>query len=655
MGSSLCRRLTAVCAGGMVVFLACGDTAPAQTDIPASSTVPGSESTINFSFDRVDITTFVKLIGDITGRKFVVAEGVTGKITVVSPVVQRREVYPLFVSILESAGCSVIQEGEIYRVVPLPKRETPVAPVVGVNQVTPASGIITKVISLKHVTAGELRKVLESKVSGGKAGAIASIDETNHLLLTDTAESIRRIEQIVSEIDKPGLARVTEVVPLEFAAAEELAVQLTMAMAEGDNRAEVLRNRLPAVPGTQSAPGRTPAIVVPSPHSNSLILVGNASQIGELRKLVKQMDVDTRSGRGRLNAIFLKYISAEEASKSINSLLIRAAGPIQPGSTPKLKISIEANTANNALLVEASPSDFDAVKKLVDQLDQAPQQVQISVVIAEISERGDLNFGVEIAAIDSPSAKGDTVGRGGLTMKDTSDNLMNMVQNSLFPRGLTFAMANGARTDSKGDLVIGNPGVINIDAMKKDTRFKIRSTTDLVAQNNKEASVNIVNQYPILKSTVSSGTGTTRDIIQNIDRMDVGIKLKLTPQIIENAEVRMMLSPSIEAVVDPGPQGTQFAPTIARREVSTTVTVPDGRTIVIAGLTREDKTRVVKKFPLLGSLPLVGWIFRSETDSKEVTNLLIFVTPQIVSDAASAKRAMDHLEGRTGLKANEQK
>jgi general secretion pathway protein D len=191
--------------------------------------------------------------------------------------------------------------------------------------------------------------------------------------------------------------------------------------------------------------------------------------------------------------------------------------------------------------------------------------------------------------------------------------------------------------------------------MRKDTRFRITSTTDLVAQNNKEANVNIVNQYPVLRSTISAGTGTTRDIIQNIDRMDVGIKLKLTPQIIENSEVRMMLSPSIEAVIDPGPQGTQFAPTIARREVSTTVTVPDGRTIVIAGLTREDKTKVTKKFPLLGSLPLVGWLFTSKSDSKEITNLLIVVTPQIVTDAAAAKRAKDRLEIRTGLKVNEQK
>jgi len=141
--------------------------------------------------------------------------------------------------------------------------------------------------------------------------------------------------------------------------------------------------------------------------------------------------------------------------------------------------------------------------------------------------------------------------------------------------------------------------------VKKDGRFKIRSNPSLVAQNNKEASVNIVNEIPILKSTIEGGSGTARDVIQNIDRKDVGIKLKLTPHIIPGGQIQMDLNPSIEASSTPAPPVPQFTPTIAKREVSTTVTVPDNATIIIAGLTREDETRSVEKVPILGDIPLI--------------------------------------------------
>ena len=158
-----------------------------------------------------------------------------------------------------------------------------------------------------------------------------------------------------------------------------------------------------------------------------------------------------------------------------------------------------------------------------------------------------------------------------------------------------------------------------------------------------------MNEIPILKSTIQGGSGTARDVVQNIDRVDVGIKLKITPHVIGGNEVRMTLNPSIEAVIDPGPSGTQFAPTIAKREVSTTVTVGDGNTIVIAGLTREDKTRVTKKVPILGSIPLVGLLFRQTVDAFEKTNMLIFVTPHIVTRDGAAEAMKEAWQEKTGL------
>jgi general secretion pathway protein D len=291
--------------------------------------------------------------------------------------------------------------------------------------------------------------------------------------------------------------------------------------------------------------------------------------------------------------------------------------------------------ASNALLVDARPGDFQVVKKLVDQIDRAPDQVHIEVLIAEIGSDKGLEWGVEMAAVDMPTGVGDTVLQGGSRFSEGVDSIMNQIQNGIFPRGLSIGVAHGSALDASGRVVPSYPALLNFDAIQKTGEVKLRSRPSLVAQDNEEASISIVEEIPVLKSTIQ-GTEAGRDVIQNIERMDVGIKLKLTPHVIDGKKVRMDLNPSIEAVIDPGPAGTQFAPTIAKREVATTVTVPNGQVIVIAGLTRENKTKIVKKTPILGSIPLLGLLFRHSVDVTEKTDLVIFVLPRIISDEATA-------------------
>lgn len=651
--------VSAMCVAAGVCF---AGPAPAPAPAQAPAARPAQDSIVSFDYDQVDVGNFVKTVGEQTGRKFVIAEGVKGKITAMCGAVNRKDVYPLFVSVLEASGLAVVQEGDVSRIVLQQKRETESSPVVGPDEPVPASGMFTKIFRLVNVSASEVKKAIESKIGGGKAGSVAAIDETNHLLVTETAENLRRIGKIVAEIDKPGQSRSTEIVTLQFAAAEEIANQLNIAMSESESRAEQLKNRLPSVPGTASSTGyRRSALVVPAPHANSLILVGSPMQIEDFKKIIKQMDIDAPAGRTRLNAIFLKYMDADDAAKRINSLLMKSAG-FQTGpkgevvGSGKMKIAIEANPANNALLVDAGASDFDSVKKLITQLDLPPEQVHITVVIAEVSASTNYNLGFELAGIDMPGKVGETVVQGSLRLTDTAaESLMSSVQNGILPRGFSVGIAQGIRVDNQGNIVASHPGVANIDAMLKKGNVNIRSKTSLEAQNNKEALVNIVNQIPILKSTVSAGTGTARDTIQNIDRIDVGIKLKLTPHIIPGGEVQMVLAPSIEAVIDPGQSGAQLTPTIAKREVSTTVTVPDGKMIVIAGLTREDATKVVKKIPFLGSIPLLGALFRHTVEASEKTDMLIFVTPRIVSDISAAEKLTEEMQNSTGIRANEKR
>lgn len=607
---------------------------------------------VNFSFDQVDVRSFVQLVGGETGRKFVVADNVTGKITVVSPRLRREEVYPLAVAILESAGCSVVEDGGLVRVVSLIPRGLPLTSVVGSDETAKADGLLTKVFHLKYVSASSLRGVFEPRVGGGAAGGVVVIEETNHMVITDTARGIQQVERILAEIDREGASRSIEMVPLKYVSAEEISAQLSAAMAESESRGDQIRRRLPQLPNT--APySAAPAAVIASPRANCLLLVGTGSQNEALKALVRQLDVEFPAGAGRLNAIFLKYVPAEAAAKNISALLQKSIEMEKSRGLPGSggAIAIEPSLANNALLVNASPTDLDVVKRLIEQIDRMPEQVHITVLIMEVSESADFNFGMEMAAMEMPGERGSAVVQGSSSLNDPSDSLMNAVQQGVFPKGLTVGVAYGTRVAADGKVVSSFPGIVNIDAWKRDGNVKILSENSLVAQDNKEAGVSIVNEIPILKSTIQGGTGSARDVIQNIDRMDVGIQLKLTPHIIPGGMVQMDLNPSIEAVIDPG--GSGLTPTIARRKVSTTVTVPDGKTIVIAGLTRRDTKDVVKKVPYLGSIPLLGQLFKHTIKMDEKSNILILVTPVVVTKTDTADKVMQDWQKKTNLDQNE--
>ena len=600
-----------------------------------------ASSYVNFSFDQVDIRLLVKLVGDITGKRFVVDDSITGKVTVVTPSrVPTDEVYALFLSILESTGYSVVEKNQICHVMALPEKILSETPVIGPDDAaTRREGIITKVIRLEHISAADAKKTLEPMIRGGKAGAIAAFGQTNHLIVTDTAENIARLEKILAELDKPGSARIAEIVKLLHASAEDVAAQLIVAMRGGETAEGKLSRRIQQMAdGSLTLP--SDVVVVPATQANSLVLVGSSVQISEIKRVIEKLDIESPSGHGRMSAIFLKYLSADEAAKSLNALLAKTVDKDQ-----RQRIAIEPSTANNALIVDASPSDYQVVCDLVAQLDQVPQQVLVEVLIAEMAVNKNLDLSVEWASIDEPAEGRTTV--MGRSRPASSDTLSDILTDGAFPQGLAVGIAKGTYTDSSGNVLPSVPLLIKALAENRDV--KILSNIPLWAQNNKEASVSVVDNIPVLRSTIEGGSGTSRDVIQNIDRMDVGIKLKLTPHVNPDREVLMVLNPSIEAITDEGSSETEFAPTISKREVSTTVTVPDKATVVISGLIREDRVKNVAKIPILGDIPVLGVLFRSTVDKKQRTNLLIFVTPHIVTDMREADALKKSLEGRTSM------
>ncbi len=605
------------------------------------------------ALDRVKVEAFAQLLSDATGRPFAVAGDIDAAFTVIVPGSEplrlpAEEVYAFGLSVLASAGLSVVEEDGANRIVRLPEGGG-LAVGAADRAGHRAAGLVTRVFRLENAAAEDVRRVLEG--GGGGKGWISVLESSNHLVVTDTARTLERVAQLIAELDRPGQSRITEVVSLQFADSEALAQQLNASMADGLARAgQELAARLRQGTATAAGFDGRGALAVPAPHANSIILIGPAARVTEIKQLIARLDIDSPSGRGHLNAIPLNYLKAEDVAKSISTLLEKTSA-LAADSKGTRRIAVEASVANNALLVDASPNDFAIVRRLVENLDRVPEQVQISVLIAEVADSAGFTWGVGLTALTTPGRKGETRVSGGsrLSADSPERNLIENATAGILPQGLNVAIAHGTGTDAEGNLIVGYPGIVSIEALKADRDVEILSETALQAQNNVEATVSIVDEIPVLKSTIEGGSGTARDVIQNIERQEVGVKLKLMPHVIPGGLVRMELNPSIESVISSGSGDSAYTPTIAKRSADTTVTVPNGETIVIAGLTRKDRQVIDNRIPFLGDIPLLGWLFRYKSDVEKRTNLLIFVTPTILNSPSDARQTTELWQQKTGI------
>ena len=515
------------------------------------------------------------------------------------------------------------------------------APIIGPDEVSDKQGIVLRIFKLKNVSAIEAKKALEPFVRGGSEGAVAVFAPTNHLIITDTQSNLNRLQKLIEEFDKSGAGSSVIVIQLKHASAEDIARQVAAAIQGTQSANDKVSSHMRQVAG---GAGGLPAgvTVVPDASANTLVIVGPSVQLEEAKRIVEQLDVETAAGRGRLNAIMLKYLKAEDIAKSLTNLLAKNTKADQ-----QHHIAVEPEISNNALIVDADPLDFEYVKKLVDSLDVLPSQVLIEVLIAEVAINDGLDLGVEWASIDEPKNGSTTV--AGRSRPTEGDAISTLATTGAFPQGLSLGVARGTFTGPDGNTIARVPFLLRALATERDV--KILSKPALMAQNNKKATAMVVDNIPILESTIEGSAGAdNRDVVQNIKRQDVGLELTVTPYVNPNREITMEINPSVESIIDQGPDGTAFAPTITKREFTTTITIPDGETVIISGLIREESIKEETGIPYLRNIPLIGRFFQNSADRKQRTNLLVFVTPHIVTDIAAANAQRLRWEQDTNLK-----
>ncbi len=605
-------------------------------------------SLISLDFYDVDINVLIKFMSDLTGRNFVVDPAVKGNVNVISPSrLTKEEAYRVFQSVLEVYGFTTIDSGNnITKIIPLQKAKEQGVQIVapGARETaSPGDKMITRIIALRYADASELEASFAPLIS--KSSVIMSHPATNTLVITDVASNIERLVRIIREIDVPGYAKKITVIHLEYANAKDLAKQLTDLLEEEITRSARRNPRIPAAQGQTEKQSK----IIPQERTNTLVILATQDDTQKIKDLIAKLDQPTPSGRDFIHVYYLKNAVAEEVAKVLSEIKAEKQGEkgAASGATTKPAISetavIVADKATNSLVIRAMPEEYEIVSKIIDKLDIPRAMVYVEGLIVEVTTDKAMKLGVEWNVGKSFSG-GDSVAFTGSNAGSTGalSALTGAIQTQdsviAFPAG--FALGVLGENITLGNVTFPTISAL-INAVANDTDFNILSTPQLLTTDNVEAEVKVAQNLPFL-TRVDQGTDVTSRAIQTFEYRDVGVTLKVTPQINRDRFVRLQIEEEVKNVITAQTQsGTGevlLTPTTNVRSAKTTVIVKDAETVVLGGLVQDTRQGSNVRVPCLGELPLVGAFFRSTSESKGKTNLLVFLTPHIVENTEEARQ-----------------
>ncbi len=607
----------------LVVFFCLTTVVHGQTEERAD-TRGNSNKTISMDFDQVDIKVFIKFISELTGKNFVIDDKVRGKVTVLSPSkISVEEAYKVFESVLEVNGFTTVPSGKVIKVVPsVEARQKSVelrrAPLFVPR---PNDRIITQILPLLYAEAQEVRKLLAPLVS--KQGVVIAYDPTDILIITDFQSNIQRLLSIVEEIDVEFQDATITVVPLEYASAESLSTTVS----------GLLESRQKQVKGRRAGP---PLKILSYDRINVIIVLADRQNTQMIKALVKALDQPTPKGAGNVQVVYLENAQAEELAKVLTGLPTK---PQTKGEQPIIstEVKIVADKATNSLVITAKPEEYQVLEPIIQQLDIPRKQVYVEALIMEVRATLQISVGVDWTAAGEtnlPLGADDGVAFGGSRTSGVS--VFDQFGNLALPAGLSAGVVSFPVTI--GGVTFTNLATL-ITAAQTDNNFNVIATPQLMTLDNEEASVVVAENIPF-STRVDEGTSTTDRAIQSFEYRDVGVTLKITPQINERRFVKLKIFEEISRVVSEttqlSPTQVVLAPTTTKRTAETNVQVRDGQTVVIAGLVGDNVDVSTTKVPCLGDIPIVGWLFKSESRNTTRTNLLIFLTPYIVATPEEA-------------------
>ena len=570
-----------------------------------------AEESWQINLKDADIEAFISQVADITGKSFVLDPRVKGKVSVLSSEPMNQEgVYELFLSVLQIHGLAAVPAGDVTLVI----QQNDVKQAgrsLEERAAVDSQELLTKVIMIKNTPALDLVPILRPLVA--KYGHLAGVKSANALIISDHAININRIEEIIDRLDRSGSEEL-EVVQLK-----EAWVGNVVTMLQSLDPSKVSQ-------GTTDNNNTAGSIrVVADERSNRLIIKGEKTARERIRGLIEQLDQPSYFS-GSAQVIRLQYADATKLAEMLKNLMGEASGS---GDEAKVKgdIGIHADEDLNALVVRAEPSILKEVQELVNSLDVRRAQVLIESAIIEVTGDTSDALGVQWVRgdLDSPVA-GTNFNNAGPGLATIATGVVTGDYASAVGQGLHI----GGFKESGGDIDFG----VIIQALKSNSSTNLLSTPSIMTLDNQEAEIVVGQNVPFVTGQTASSTNTNP--FTTIDRQDVGVTLKVIPHIHDGEAIRLEVEATAESVSNTTVAGSADLIT-NKRSIKTMILSDDGETIVLGGLIRDDVREVVSKVPLLGDIPLLGWLFRSKSVNQVKSNLMVFLRPTIVGDGGKAK------------------
>lgn len=579
-----------------------------------------------------DISAFIGTVSKITGKNFIIDPRVKGKITVISShPMNEKQIYQVFLSVLEVHGFAAVPAGAVTKIIPMANARQSAIPLM-TDDNGEGDEYMTKVISLQNVPAAQLVPILRPLVP--QQGHLVAYPPANMLIITDVAANIRRISRIVERIDVPNNEQI-EVIPLQHASASEVVHILT-----------TLEQQQKQGRGGAGRPGAGGPILIADERTNSILMAGAKADRLRLRAVISQLDTPLEQG-GNIHVVYLRYAKAKDLLPILQGIVTSAQNKrkaVRGGKSEN--INIEADKSTNALVISSPPDVFSSLEDVIRQLDIRRIQVFIEATIAEVSSNLARELGVQWAA-GNPEGDGTValtnLGSGSSSLAGVAGAVLSAqsgaTSGSTTASGLASALGSVPAGATFGIGAITKGGLSYaalVRALASDAHTNILSTPSLVTLDNEEAQIVVGQNVPIKTGTFTStgATGSVTNPFQTIQRKDVGVQLKVKPQINEGNTVKLDLNQTVSAIT-PAPAGISAADIITnKRQIKTSVLVDSGQIVVLGGLIKDDLEESVTKVPLLGDIPVIGQLFRYTNTTHQKTNLMVFIHPVILRNAA---------------------
>lgn len=592
------------------------------------------------NFKGTDIQEFINIVGKNLNKTIIVDPTIRGKINVRSyDLLNDEQYYQFFLNVLQVYGYAIVEmENNVIKVIKDKDAKTAAIRVANDNDPGLGDEMVTRIVALYNTEAKQLAPLLRQLNDNAGGGNVVNYDPSNVLMLSGRAAVVNKLVEIVRRVDKQGDTSV-QVVPLEFASAGEMV--------------RIIDTLYRATANQSQLPGQAPKVVADE-RINAVVVSGDEKSRQRVVELIHRLDAEQAS-TGNTKVRYLRYAKAEDLVEVLTGFAQKLEGEKDPsaqaGAKRRNEINIMAHTDTNALVISAEPDQMRTIESVINQLDIRRAQVLVEAIIVEVAEGDNVGFGVQWA---SKSGGGTQFNNLGPTIGEIGAGIWQAQGED----GTTVCTENGTCTenpDTRGDVTLlaqalgkvngmawgvamGDFGAL-IQAVSSDTNSNVLATPSITTLDNQEASFIVGDEVPIL--TGSTASSNNSNPFQTVERKEVGVKLKVVPQINEGNAVKLAIEQEVSGVN--GNTGVDIS--FATRRLTTTVMADSGQIVVLGGLINEEVQESVQKVPFLGDIPILGHLFKSSSSKKTKKNLMIFIKPTIIRDGVT-------MEGIAGRKYN---